>query len=671
MNTKKIFINQEEEIISIVDKILQPGEQEIVLFLPRGAQVFLSNVNLKLLKREADNAGKKLIIVTEDETGQKMALKNGFVVFGSREQFSFSSFGEEEKTEVASEQKSEPAPLPALASLPTKASEKEVKKTDFANEANRVIDLRSGNVKKISTDDIIPAKRDENYFEKLIEEKNHFRRIPLADSEKTSESEDLSLSIDLSADKEGEFEKPLSRNAPLPDDSEPGQFAEEIKIEDSRDQKKETKKSFFGVLESLKATKKKPEGPTAFSPAGFEAAAALKTVKESPTALLEAPKKKIFRLSVVFAALGLIGFLAVIYFILPKAEVSLTQKRENAVAAFFAAADKEIGIPDTAKMKVPAKILEVKKTETRTFPATGEKQINQKATGVITVYNAYSSSPQTLVETTRLVSDGGKLFRTRETVTVPGAKVEDGEIIPSAIDVSVEADEAGDGFNIGPDNFVIPGFKGSPKYEKFYGRSAGSMSGGKVGTAKFVTQDDMAKAIERFAEENTLDLVGEIKEQVPEKYVLLDECVAEQESLNESKVKVGDLAESFEIVFDFSIEAIAFSGEAVKQLAAEKLGEGIFDKNKKIEEESVLIEYKEVSPDFAKGRVELYLSVMGNFTEAVDVAEIKENLAGKNLSEIKDYLSGVQNIQEGEVSFWPFFVRSAPENVERIEITVD
>jgi len=94
-----------------------------------------------------------------------------------------------------------------------------------------------------------------------------------------------------------------------------------------------------------------------------------------------------------------------------------------------------------------------------------------KATGIITIYNTYSSSPQTLVKTTRFVSEGGKLFRTTKTIVVPGADASSGKIVPGSTTVEVIASEPGNEYNIGPSTFSIPGFKGTPKYLAFYGES--------------------------------------------------------------------------------------------------------------------------------------------------------------------------------------------------------
>ena len=101
-----------------------------------------------------------------------------------------------------------------------------------------------------------------------------------------------------------------------------------------------------------------------------------------------------------------------------------------------------------------------------------------KASGIITVFNEYSSDSQRLVASTRFLSSSGKIFRAIEDIYIPGAQLNDDEIIPSSIDVEVVANYLGAEYNIGPSDFTIPGFKGTVKYAGFYGKSNTAMNGG-------------------------------------------------------------------------------------------------------------------------------------------------------------------------------------------------
>ena len=66
--------------------------------------------------------------------------------------------------------------------------------------------------------------------------------------------------------------------------------------------------------------------------------------------------------------------------------------------------------------------------------------------------------------------------------------------MPGSVHVSVQAVESGDGYNIAPSNFSIPGLKGTPSYYSIYATSTDAMSGGYTGKVKKVTDDDIQQA---------------------------------------------------------------------------------------------------------------------------------------------------------------------------------
>ena len=92
-------------------------------------------------------------------------------------------------------------------------------------------------------------------------------------------------------------------------------------------------------------------------------------------------------------------------------------------------------------------------------------------------------------------------------------EIEEGEIVPSSIDVEVVADEPGKEYNIGPTTFSIPGFKGSPKYEGFYGKSTKPMTGGLIHQGKVVSEEDVARAETELKEALLEEAQEELKKQ--------------------------------------------------------------------------------------------------------------------------------------------------------------
>lgn len=61
-----IYIDVEEEITGIVSKVQNSSKDIVALVLPKRASVLQSVVNMKLLKRSAEQAGKKVVLITSE-----------------------------------------------------------------------------------------------------------------------------------------------------------------------------------------------------------------------------------------------------------------------------------------------------------------------------------------------------------------------------------------------------------------------------------------------------------------------------------------------------------------------------------------------------------------------------------------------------------------------------
>ncbi|MFH0830845.1 MAG: hypothetical protein V1895_02185 [Parcubacteria group bacterium] len=78
-----LYLDLDEEITTVIDRIVSAEGNAIILVVPKGAVLTQSIVNLKLLKRAAERAKRQVTIVTRDETGQLLAQRAGFAVRSS------------------------------------------------------------------------------------------------------------------------------------------------------------------------------------------------------------------------------------------------------------------------------------------------------------------------------------------------------------------------------------------------------------------------------------------------------------------------------------------------------------------------------------------------------------------------------------------------------------
>lgn len=74
-NRQIIYIEIDEDVTSVFDRIKKVRRKEIMLVIPRKALLFQSGVNLKILNNKLTEKGKSLTIVTSDRNGKHIAEK--------------------------------------------------------------------------------------------------------------------------------------------------------------------------------------------------------------------------------------------------------------------------------------------------------------------------------------------------------------------------------------------------------------------------------------------------------------------------------------------------------------------------------------------------------------------------------------------------------------------
>jgi len=76
-----IYLESDEEITSVLDKLKQTEEKSIILVIPSGATLLQSLVNLKLLSKKANELKKEIALVTSDKIGRNLASLAGLSVY--------------------------------------------------------------------------------------------------------------------------------------------------------------------------------------------------------------------------------------------------------------------------------------------------------------------------------------------------------------------------------------------------------------------------------------------------------------------------------------------------------------------------------------------------------------------------------------------------------------
>jgi len=81
MEEQRIFLQPDDEITDVIDKLEKTEKDIVVLIIPKSAIIMQSIINLKLLKRKAEDLNKRLAIVTDSSWGRKLIEKVGISVY--------------------------------------------------------------------------------------------------------------------------------------------------------------------------------------------------------------------------------------------------------------------------------------------------------------------------------------------------------------------------------------------------------------------------------------------------------------------------------------------------------------------------------------------------------------------------------------------------------------
>jgi hypothetical protein len=83
MATNPIYVETEEEVPEVVERLRRQGGEDTMLVLPMRSRIGQSRFNFQLLRNYASGMGKRITVVCDDPAVQKMAAESGFPVFGA------------------------------------------------------------------------------------------------------------------------------------------------------------------------------------------------------------------------------------------------------------------------------------------------------------------------------------------------------------------------------------------------------------------------------------------------------------------------------------------------------------------------------------------------------------------------------------------------------------
>ena len=363
------------------------------------------------------------------------------------------------------------------------------------------------------------------------------------------------------------------------------------------------------------------------------------------------------------ALLSLVFLFFAISFFFAEAEISITPKTQD--VSFNQNLN---AVKDLAGAVLPFEMIVISGEENTTVAGGAEEDIAIKARGRVVIYNNFSSATQRLDIDTRLEGSNGKLYKTEKQVVVPGVRGD----TPGSVEVGIYAAEAGGDFNSPPLDFQIVGFRGTPKYSKFYARSIGDITGGFVGKGSVVSEEKKIQAANELKATLRAKLFEKASDLIPADLVLFEDAIVleiDSENFNMSAGAAGKVP----LAIKGTLYGFLFNeAELTKRIVAVALpshdGSEVFISNLNEMTFTLLSQPGSLAN---VTNISFGLSGKPKVVWKFNESKLRSELLGKKKSDFNQILSGYPNVESADVVLRPLWKRSFPKSANDVKIMVN
>lgn len=393
------------------------------------------------------------------------------------------------------------------------------------------------------------------------------------------------------------------------------------------------------------------------------AAAAAKALGKKPKGRSKIPNFDSFRKK-LFLGIGggvvLVALLIWMFVFAPGATVVITARTTpqaiNATVRLggTAATNPEEGIVNSVSQ-------EEKKDVTVEFDATGQKDVGEKATGTLRMSKAVQS-PYSVPAGARFTASNGKVFVTQEAATIPTFSFcPFPSVCAGTVDVDVTAEDSGTSYN------GISGNASGP--DGVTGSFQGATSGGTSKVVKVVASEDIERAKGKIAGKSN----DEAKEELVKKFAN-DEIIIEDSFVVDQGKPVSSPAINQEAADGKATLTVSttYSIHAVPKAELDTYLEASLES--KIDKDTQKVYSSGIDSaalsNFQNDDDTLFAMVnaTGAVGPKINEEEVKEQVKGKRFGEVQQGLEEIDGVQEVDVKFSFFWVRTVPNDTNKIKI---
>lgn len=662
VGSEKIFVDPNQEITFLLEKVFSTKKAKIILVVPEYSIILSSIISLKILLKLGHREGKSFILVTESTTGFPLSQRAGLITVrkvsqitsdlweaalnrqieeikrAGKDKDKFNEYAEEsteeqerimkKQEEIAQEktifeklkaEREDEEHLKDLNSLLWRNSKKRQPVKEIKLEP-QVVTL--GGIQIVSGGDVKKLQED-GKMNTSIDTKNTMER-------KIDLPEDRTLSVDRFAGKD--ISRTGSRKSLLSSIKKNLGINQKNNFTDREEQLKNTSQSFW--------------------------------------------KSRIFLVGV-----SICTFIAVIiYFVIFQwsyLTINIRLKTQQLQSNTSVTA-----LLDSSRKNIDENIIEARLesieniTQSRTAIATGEGRTGEKAKGFVYMLNR-NEQEIILPPGTQITSVAtAQVYVLVNSTTLPAARrITDGSLDPSRVDgIQVEASTFGEEYNITSvsENNVFTISSTVPGGTEINVRRESVFEGGTLETFTSVSRENVDEIADTILDEIKTRAINELRSNLEDGFILLEETVQfeEQEVTASPDIDAEALEDNtFTVSISTRINAYSVRESDLEELIA-KASNNNQGRTNTISISNIEITNVTIS---ATG-ISFELTSSATAAEGIDQEEFINQFSGKSVSEVQEYLASQENIESFRLNYVPSAVpeslRVAPLNKDNIKLIV-
>ena len=362
------------------------------------------------------------------------------------------------------------------------------------------------------------------------------------------------------------------------------------------------------------------------------------------------------------SALLLIVFLVWAIWFAPHATVVISAKTTSMTVG------DTVSLNETATTSAKSNVIksvkkELAKEVSVEFSATGKKNVGEKATGVV-VFKNVSPDSVTIAAGT-ILKNSGLSYTLNSSVTVPGGSYQrncPGYICPGSASGVITASEGGAQYNAATGSMSI-------SVDDISASLRSATSGGTDKTATVVTASDIESAKSKLSEKKIDGLKEQLLSSFGDSATVITESYVENRSDPNSSIAVdGEATGAVTLKSTITSSALAIDKNELKNFVEAKLKEEISGKkSQRIYDNGVSkVAFSQFSR--AHNAQTVRLTTNGKVGPDIKEANVKDQAKGKSYGEVQSAIESIEGVEDVDVKFSPFWVKSVPKDINKINV---